>query len=225
MPTFPPSPLPLVVLLSGRGSNFQALLQAIQAGRLNAVIRAVISNRPGAAGLAMAEQADIPTAVVDHREYEDRDTYDAALRIAIDTHAPALVVLAGFMRILTPAFVRHYEGRLINIHPSLLPHFRGLDTHARALQESVTEHGASVHFVTEELDGGPVILQARVAVHPGDTEELLAARVLKEEHRLYPAAVELIASGRVRWREHRVWLDDKPLETPLLLDHDLQSTS
>jgi phosphoribosylglycinamide formyltransferase 1 len=221
MPSSPASPLPLVVLLSGRGSNFQALLRAIRAGRLHAEIRAVISNRPEAAGLAIADQAGISTAVVNHRDYGDRESYDAALQTTIDVHDPALVVLAGFMRILTPAFVHHYEGRLINIHPSLLPCFRGLDTHARALREGVREHGASVHFVTEELDGGPVFLQARVPVLPGDTAELLAQRVLKEEHRLYPAAVELIASGRIRWQDHRAWFDGKPLEKPLLLDHDL----
>jgi phosphoribosylglycinamide formyltransferase-1 len=222
MPSSPASPLPLVVLLSGRGSNFQALLRAIQAGHLNADIRAVISNRPGAAGLDLAQQAGIPTTLVDHHRHPDRESFDAALQASIDAHDPALVVLAGFMRILTPGFVRHYEGRLINIHPSLLPHFRGLDTHARALQEGATEHGASVHFVTEELDGGPVILQARVAVLPGDTAERLAERVLEEEHRLYPAAVRLIAEGRIRWQDHRVWFDGEPLEKPLLLDHDLQ---
>ena len=221
MPSAPASPLPLVVLLSGRGSNFQALLRAIQDGRLHAEIRAVISNRPEAAGLAIATAAGIPAVTLDHRQYADREGYDAALRTAIDAHAPALVVLAGFMRILSPGFVNHYAGRLINIHPSLLPRFRGLDTHGRALREGVKEHGASVHFVTEELDGGPVFLQARVPVLPGDTAELLARRVLEEEHRLYPAAVELIASGRVRWREHQAWHDDRPLEKPLLLDHDL----
>lgn len=222
MPVFPASRLPLVVLLSGRGSNFQALLQAIQAGRLNAEIRAVISNRPEAPGLLTARDAGLPATVVDHRGYESREAYDAALQAAIDPHAPALVVLAGFMRILTPGFVHHYEGRLINIHPSLLPRFRGLDTHARALREGATEHGASVHFVTEELDGGPVILQARVPVRPDDSAELLAQRVLKEEHRLYPAAVGLIASGRIHWQDHQVWFDGKPLEQPLLLDHDIQ---
>ena len=209
-----------MVLLSGRGSNFQALLRAIGNGTLPAEIRAVISNRPDAAGLASAAQAGIPTAVVDHRLYPDRESCDAALQASIDTHDPGLVVLAGFMRILTPAFVRHYEGRLINIHPSLLPRFRGLDTHARALREGVTEHGASVHFVTEELDGGPVILQARVPVHPGDSAELLAERVLKEEHRLYPAAVRLLATGRITWKDHQPRLDGVPLEHPLLLDHD-----
>jgi phosphoribosylglycinamide formyltransferase-1 len=220
MSASPATRLPLVVLLSGRGSNFQALLRAIEAGTLPAGIRAVISNRPEAAGLATAAAAGIPTTVVDHRDYGDRESYDAALRSAIDAHDPALIVLAGFMRILTPAFVQHYAGRLINIHPSLLPRFRGLDTHARALREGATEHGASVHFVTEELDGGPVFLQARVPVHADDTAELLAARVLEQEHRLYPAAVRLIATGRITWKDHQACLDDRPLERPLLLDHD-----
>ena len=222
MPASPTPRLPLVVLLSGRGSNFQALLRAIQAGRLQADIRAVISNRPDAAGLAIARAAGIPTSVVDHQDHADRESYDAALRAAIDPHAPGLVALAGFMRILTPAFVQHYAGRLINIHPSLLPRFRGLDTHARALREGVREHGASVHFVTEELDGGPVILQARVPVLSGDDAELLAQRVLQQEHRLYPAAVALIAGGRIVWRDNQAWFDGKPLEKPLLLDHDIQ---
>lgn len=219
----PASPLPLVVLLSGRGSNFQALLRAIQGGRLNADIRAVISNRPHAAGLVLAREAGIASAVLEHGQYADRESYDAALQQAIEVHQPALVVLAGFMRILSPGFVQYYEGRLINIHPSLLPQYRGLDTHARALADGVTEHGASVHYVTEELDGGPVILQARVPILPGDDAELLAARVLKEEHRLYPAAVDLIARGRIRWRDHRVWFDGALLERPLLLDHDIPS--
>lgn len=213
--------LPLVVLLSGRGSNFQALLTAIQDGTLPAEIRAVISNRPTAAGLAIATQAGIPTQVLDHTGYADREHYDAALQEYIDRYQPALVVLAGFMRILTPAFVRHYQGRLINIHPSLLPRHRGLNTHARALMAGDAEHGASVHFVTEELDGGPVLLQARVPILTGETAEHLAARVLTQEHRLYPTAVRLIASGRVSWKDHHICFDGAPLEHPLLLDHDV----
>jgi phosphoribosylglycinamide formyltransferase-1 len=214
------SKLALVVLLSGRGSNFQALLQAIQDGRLPAGIRAVISNRPAAAGLAIAAQAGIATEVLDHTGYPDREAYDAALQQHIDHYRPDLVVLAGFMRILSPGFVRHYQGRLINIHPSLLPRHRGLDTHARALAAGDTEHGASVHFVTEELDGGPVLLQARVPVQADDTAEQLAARVLAQEHRLYPAAVQLIAAGRVAWQDDQLCFDGSPLQQPLQLDQD-----
>lgn len=218
MPSSAPSRLPLVVLLSGRGSNFQALLRAIQDGTLPAEIRAVISNRPDAAGLDIARDAGINTEVVDHTGYPDRESYDRELQRRIDAHDPALVVLAGFMRILTSGFVRHYLGRLINIHPSLLPRHRGLDTHNRALAAGDREHGASVHFVTEELDGGPVLMQARVPVLPGDDAATLAERVLKQEHRLYPEAVRLIASGRVSWKDREPWLDGSPLRQPLLLD-------
>lgn len=208
------SGLPLVILISGRGSNMQAILDGAARGELPVDIRAVISNRPEAAGLAAARAAGIDTAVVDNREHASREDYDQALQAAIDRHAPALVVLAGFMRILTPGFVRHFAGRLINIHPSLLPAFRGLRTHERALAEGATEHGASVHFVTEELDGGPVIAQTAVPVLPGDDADTLATRVLDAEHRLYPTVIGWFAAGRLAYRDGTVYLDGQALRAP-----------
>jgi len=183
----------LVILISGRGSNMEALLEA----NLPARVAAVISNEPGARGLDTARRRNLPTAVVDHRAFGNRAAFDAALANEIDRHSPHLVLLAGFMRILTAAFVRAYEGRLLNIHPSLLPAFPGLDTHRRALQAGVRIHGCTVHFVTVELDHGPIIIQAAVPVLPDDTEDALAARVLKEEHRIYPQAVRWFCEGRL----------------------------
>ncbi len=212
------APLPLVVLVSGGGSNLQAIIDAIAAGELPARIQAVISNRPGVRALERARQAGIPAEVLDHRDYPERSAYDQALMAAIDRHRPALVVLAGFMRILTPDFVRHYRGRLLNIHPSLLPRHRGLHTHRRALEAGDREHGATVHFVTEELDGGPPILQIRVPVLAEDTPETLAARVLEQEHRIYPLAIRWFAEGRLRQADERVFLDGLPLARPILFD-------
>lgn len=208
------SRLPVVILISGRGSNMQAILEQAARGELPVDIRAVISNRPDAPGLTTAGAAGITTEVLDHREYGGRDDYDRALQAAIDRHHPALVVLAGFMRILTPGFVRHYARRLINIHPSLLPAFRGLNTHARALAAGAREHGASVHFVTEELDGGPVIAQTVVLVQPDDSAESLAARVLAAEHRLYPTVIGWFAAGRLAYRDGMVYLDGRALRVP-----------
>jgi phosphoribosylglycinamide formyltransferase-1 len=183
----------MVVLISGNGSNMQAVLEAAQRedwlGRLGVRVAAVVSNKPEAPGLVLAQQAGIATEVVDHRGYENREAFDAALMQCIDHHAPALIVLAGFMRILTPGFVRHYEGRLVNIHPSLLPAFPGLHTHRRAIEAGCAQAGATVHLVTPELDHGPILAQAVVPVLPGDTEQALAARVLEQEHRIYPQAI------------------------------------
>lgn len=184
----------IVILISGRGSNMEAIVRAAIPG---ARIAAVISNRPNAAGLAFAAAQGIATAVVDHSNYPDRASFDAALAETIDRHTPDLVVLAGFMRVLTADFVRHYEGRLINIHPSLLPSFTGLHTHRRALEAGVRVHGTTVHFVTAELDCGPIIIQAAVPVMDGDDEAALAARVLVHEHRIFPQAVRWIVEGRV----------------------------
>ncbi len=209
--------LPVVVLISGGGTNLQALIDAAAAD-LPVTIRAVISNRPDAFGLERARRAGIPAQVLDHQAYADRAAFDRALAALIDGYAPGLVLLAGFMRILTPAFVQHFRGRLLNIHPSLLPKFQGLHTHARALAAGEREHGASIHFVTEELDGGPVIVQARVPVLAGDDPDTLAARVLAREHVLYPLAVRWFAEGRLRLRGDRVWLDDAPLARPVDLD-------
>ncbi|HEY9198305.1 MAG TPA: phosphoribosylglycinamide formyltransferase [Gammaproteobacteria bacterium] len=209
--------LPIVILISGRGSNMQAILDQSANGDLPVAIRAVISNRADAPGLESACAAGIHTEVIDHREYAGRDAYDRALQSAIDRYEPALIVLAGFMRILTPDFVRHYEGRLLNIHPSLLPAFRGLDTHRRALAAGASAHGASVHFVTEELDGGPVIAQMNVPILPGDDADRLAARVLKAEHRLYPTVIGWFATGRLQWRDGKALLDGVSLREPVQL--------
>ena len=206
--------LPVVVLISGSGTNLQALIDSAAGGAAYR-IRGVISNRPGVRGLERAAAAGIPTRVVDHRLFPDRERFDAALAEAIDALDPGLVVLAGFMRILTSGFVRHYTGRMINIHPSLLPAFQGLNTHRRALEAGVREHGASVHYVTDELDGGPVIAQTRVAVLPGDDEATLAARVLAREHRLLPQVVSWIAEGRLRLRDDLVFFDGAALARPL----------
>jgi phosphoribosylglycinamide formyltransferase-1 len=211
--------LPLVVLISGGGTNLQALIDA-QADGLPIDIRCVISNRPGVFGLTRAEQAGIPTAVVDHTLYADRESFEAALGAVIDGHAPGLVVLAGFMRVLTPSFVARYHGQMLNIHPSLLPRHRGLHTHRRALEAGEQIHGATVHFVTEELDGGPRIVQARVPVLPGDTEEALAARVLAREHIIYPLAARWFAEGRLRLGPGGAELDGRLLTEPVLLEQE-----
>ena len=184
----------IVILISGRGSNMEALLDA----RLPARVAAVISNNPQAKGLAAAQLRGVGTAVVDHRAFADRAAFDAALAAEIDRHRPDLVVLAGFMRVLTGPFIERFRGRLMNIHPSLLPAFPGLDTHRRALAAGAKTHGCTVHFVTPVVDDGPVIDQATVPVLPGDTEAELAARVLKEEHRIYPRAVRGFLEGRIR---------------------------
>jgi phosphoribosylglycinamide formyltransferase-1 len=187
----------IVILISGRGSNMEAIVRAAQAERWPARIAAVISNRADAGGLAFAASHGIATAVVSNKDYTSRDAFDAALQTVIDGFTPDLVVLAGFMRILTPGFVDHYAGRMLNIHPSLLPLFPGLQTHAQALQAGVAEHGATVHFVTAELDHGPSVAQARVPVLPGDTPELLSARVLVQEHQIYPRAVRWFVEDRL----------------------------
>ena len=187
----------VVILISGRGSNMRALLEA----GLPVEFACVISNRADAQGLETAAAHGVPTQVLNHRDYPDRAAFDAALAAEIDRHAPDLVILAGFMRVLSDAFVQHYERRLINIHPALLPAFPGLDTHARALAGGVKLHGCTVHFVTPEVDSGPILVQAAVPVLGDDTAAILAARVLEQEHRIYPQAVRWFAEGRVLWRE------------------------
>ena len=207
----------IVILISGRGSNMEALIAERDAGRLPVNIAAVISNRPDAKGLETAAQAGIATRCLDHKAYPDRPAFDTALAACIDEFAPDLVVLAGFMRILTPDFVRHYEGRLFNIHPSLLPSFPGLHTHQRALDEGVRIHGCTVHFVTADLDHGPVVIQAAVPVLDGDDESALAARVLRQEHRIYPQAVRWFAEGRLTLVDGRVQVaGDMAADTVLL---------
>ena len=194
----------IVILISGRGSNMQAILKVAAVERWPAQIAAVISNQPTAAGLDVARAAGIATSAINHRDYPDREQFDAALAELIDQHSPDLIVLAGFMRILTPGFVNRYFGRLINIHPSLLPSFPGLHTHQQAIDAGVKVHGATVHFVTAELDHGPIIAQAVVPVLDDDTEDTLAARVLEQEHRIYPQAVLDLISGALKLVDGRV---------------------
>ena len=212
----------IVILISGRGSNMEALIAARDAGQLPVHIAAVISNRPDAKGLETAAQAGIATRCLDHKAFAGREAFDAALAKCIDEFAPDLVVLAGFMRILTPDFVRHYVGRLFNIHPSLLPSFPGLHTHQRALEEGVRIHGCTVHFVTAELDHGPVVIQAAVPVLDGDDEASLAARVLREEHRIYPQAVRWFAEGRLSLVDGRVKVDGEMVAPAALRSPELR---
>lgn len=201
----------LAVLISGSGTNLQAIMDAQKAGTLDAEIAVVFSNRANAAGLERAAQAGIPTASLDHRDYPDREQFDQAMIEVLTPYAPDTVVLAGFMRILSAVFVRHYAGRLINIHPSLLPKYRGLNTHARALEAGDSEHGCSIHFVTEELDGGPLIAQAPIAVHANDTVDSLSMRVQQREHLLYPQVLQWRAQDRLALTDNGVILDGKPL--------------
>lgn len=191
----------IVILISGRGSNMQAIVEACATQGWPARVAAVLSNRSDAAGLGFAASRGIATAVVEHRAFATRDAFDAALAEAVDRFAPDVLLLAGFMRVLGVAFVRRYEGRMLNVHPSLLPAFAGLDTHARAIAAGCKIHGATVHFVTPELDHGPIVIQAAVPVLPGDTEPSLAARVLEREHVIYPRAVHWLLEGALRLRE------------------------
>lgn len=204
--------LPVVVLVSGRGSNLQAIIDHCRRGDLPVDIRAVISNRPGTEGLERAARAGLTGVIVDPGTFSTRAEFEQALMQRIDSYGPELVVLAGFMLILGSDFVRHYSGRLINIHPSLLPQFRGLNTHERALKAGVRYHGASVHFVTADVDGGPVIVQAPVAVRPDDSPQTLAARVLEEEHRILPEAIRWYAQGRLSMAGGLALLDGRPCE-------------
>ncbi len=204
----------LVVLISGSGSNLQAIINAIKTGRLSARIAAVISNRADVLGLQRAADAGIPTVTLDHTRFDSRAAFDQALQTQIDGFEPDLVVLAGFMRILTPDFVRHYAGRMLNIHPSLLPLYKGIHTHRRVLEDGGHEHGVSVHFVTPELDGGPVIIQAKVPVLPSDTEQSLAQRVQEQEHIIYPRAIQWFLEGRLKLESNQAMLDRKALTRP-----------
>lgn len=206
--------LKLVVLISGEGSNLQAILDACNRGDLNAEVCAVISDHAEAHGLRRALHAKVPAHAVLAAHGTERTDYDAALRILIERYHPQLVLLAGFMRIVSAAFVQHFHSRLLNIHPALLPKYRGLHTHRRALAADEREHGCSVHFVTEELDGGPVIAQAKVRVQPDDSETTLAARVQEREHLLYPLVTGWFADGRIQLEGGRVLLDGQPLTGP-----------
>ena len=207
----------IVILISGRGSNMESLINAVAAGILPVSIAAVISNRPDAPGLKIAAERGIETRVVDHKRFADRETFDSALAEAIDAFVPNLVVLAGFMRILSDRFVQRYEGRVFNIHPSLLPAFKGLHTHRRVLEDGVRVHGCTVHFVTPELDHGPVIIQAVVPVLDDDDEATLAARVLEQEHQIYPIAVRWFAEERLKLVDGRVVFDSRQEEASVLI--------
>ncbi len=201
----------LCVLISGNGSNLQAIIDAIAAGRLNAVVSGVISNRPNAYGLERAADAGIEAICLDHTDFDDRASYDAALRAQIEAFGADCVVLAGFMRILTPEFVDAFAGKLVNIHPSLLPKYKGLHTHQRAIDNGDEEHGVSVHFVTPELDGGPVIIQCRVPVFEDDVASDLAERVQEQERRIYPLVLGWFSAGRLSMRDNKAILDEQEL--------------
>jgi len=211
MPTSSRPPLRVVVLISGSGSNLQALIDGANNGELPIEIAAVISNRPDVFGLTRAKDAGIVTQVLDHKGFASRETFDAALMQTIDHYQPDLVVLAGFMRILTPEFTRHYLGRMLYIHPSLLPKFQGLHTHQRALDAGESHHGVTVHFVTAELDGGPAAIQARVPVLPGDDATQLAKRVQRQEHIIYPLAIKWFAQGHLVMHEGKALLNGELL--------------
>ena len=206
----------LVVLISGSGSNLQAIIEAVENRQIRAQICTVISNRADAGGLKRAQQAGIKTMVIEHTQYPSRETFDQALIAAIDKCQPVLVILAGFMRILTSGFIQHYADRLLNIHPSLLPRYKGLHTHQRALENGDSHHGASVHIVSSELDSGPLVIQAIVDVKTGDTAQQLAARVLEQEHQIYPLAIAMLIDGRLKINHNSVYFNNRQLHKPLL---------
>ncbi len=210
----------IVVLISGSGSNLQALIEAVEKEEITGSIQAVISNKADAYGLERAEKAGIKTHVVDHKKYDSRDAFDGELIRQIEQHKPDLIVLAGFMRILTESFVRRYEGKMLNIHPSLLPKYQGLNTHQRALDAGDAEHGVTVHFVTAELDSGPNIIQAKVPTLKQDTAETLAKRIQQQEHIIYPIAVKWFIDGRLNMTDNDAMLDNEILpETGLILEN------
>lgn len=214
------SMLPVAVVISGRGSNMEAIARsALNADCRYRVVR-VIADRPDAGGLARAAALGVPTAVVPVKDFAERADFEAALARELDASGAQVVALAGFMRILSPEFVQRFAGRMLNIHPSLLPGYKGLDTHARVLEARETYHGASVHYVTAELDGGPVVMQGRLRVLANDTAEAISARVHALEHIIYPHVCSLIAAGRVQWRSGRVYFDNEPLVAPLIEEND-----
>jgi phosphoribosylglycinamide formyltransferase-1 len=218
--TAPTPPLRVVALVSGRGSNLKAIAAAADAGTLPIHIVAVVSDRAEAGALDWARDRSIPATVLSPRDFAGREAYGRVLGDLVEGYDPQLVVLAGFMRILSDEFVLRFAGRMLNIHPSLLPRYPGLHTHRRALEAGDRQHGASVHFVTPELDGGPVVIQARVPVLPGDDEDTLAERVLRGEHVIFPRCVGWFAAGRLELRDGAVWLDGKPLDSPVVLGTD-----
>jgi phosphoribosylglycinamide formyltransferase-1 len=220
------SPLPdgsalrVTVLISGSGTNLQSLIDAVDLGRLDVELVHVISNRAEARGLQRASQAGIPSSILPHGNFASRDEFDSALALLMAAHSPGLIVLAGFMRILGPAVIQEFSGKMINLHPSLLPLYRGTDTYQRAILAGDREHGASIHFVTGELDGGPVISQVRIPVEPGDTPEQLATRLSPREHALMVSTVELFSQGLITCNDEHVSYDGRPLKQPLILQTD-----
>ena len=212
------------VLISGSGTNLQAFIDAVRDGSLHLELSVVLSNKPGAFGLQRARDAGIPTACIEHGRYADRETFDRAVTAKLDEWQPDLLVLAGFMRILSAGFVDHYAGRILNIHPALLPAYPGLDTHQRVLDAGDKWHGSTVHFVTEELDGGPRILQGRLPVVAGESSGQLAARVQTIEHQIYPEAAGWVGEGRVEFREGRTWIDGAVADEPIVQTFDRQGS-
>lgn len=215
------SPCRAAILISGSGTNLQAFIDRWNRRELSLEPVLVISNRADAYGLTRATAAGIDTAVIDHGGYDSREAFDRRLAAELDAGGADLVILAGFMRILSPWFVRYYEGRVLNIHPALLPRYPGLDTHARALAAGDGMHGSTVHFVTDELDGGPRILAGRIAVRPDDSPDSLKQRVQSVEHRIYPEAAQWFCDGRLEYRDGAAWLDDQRLNEPVVIDFDL----
>ena len=205
-----------VILISGSGTNLQSFIDKVEAGELDLELSLVFSNRPDAYGLERARKAGIPTACIEHGDFPDRESFDRAVAAVIDEHTPELIVLAGFMRILSPWFVQHYEGQVLNIHPALLPKYPGLNTHQRALDAGDEWHGSTVHFVTEELDGGPRILAGRLRVEPGETADELQHRVQAVEHQIYPEAAGLVGSGRVRFEHGQAVIDGEVAAEPIV---------
>ena len=213
-----PAALPLAILISGRGSNMIAIAQACAARRIDASVTQVICDQPNAAGIIRARELGLATSVIQRAAFADAAAFEGALLHALDAQAHELVVLAGFMRVLSPQFVARYAGRMLNIHPSLLPLYRGLNTHRRVLAAKDTHHGASVHFVTAELDSGPIVLQSKLPVLSGDTEKTLAGRVQATEHVIYPKVIGWIAQHRLLYRDGRAWFDGEPLDEPMVED-------
>ena len=206
------------ILISGSGTNLQSFIDRVKAGSLDLDIVLVVSNRPDAYGLTRAREAGIETACIEHAGFDSRETFDRAVAAELDRYGPELIILAGFMRILSPWFVDHYEGKVLNIHPALLPLYPGLDTHERVLAAGDEWHGSTVHFVTAELDGGPRILQGRLRVDPNETADDLCARVQQLEHQIYPEAASMIAAGRLDYKDGAAWLDGRQLTAPIVKD-------
>ncbi len=206
------------ILVSGFGTNLQSFIDQVADQSLDLDIAVVLSNRMDAYGLTRAKNAGIKTACIEHGEFADRELFDRAVAATLDEFEPELIILAGFMRILSPWFVKRFEGHLLNIHPALLPLYRGLNTHARVLEAGDSHHGSTVHFVTEELDAGPGILAGRIAILPGETADELQARVQAVEHQIYPQAAQLFATGQVRYKDGRTWMDGQILDSPVVVE-------